>query len=42
MKNIIITGAGNGVGKAIATLLKDENLILVDIDKENVKKQQNY
>ena len=38
MKSIIITGAGDGVGKAVATLLKDENLILVDIDKENVEK----
>lgn len=38
MKNIIITGAGDGVGKAIATLLKNENLILVDIEKENVEK----
>ena len=38
MKNIIITGAGDGVGKAIATLLKNENLILVDIEKDNIDK----
>lgn len=38
MKNIIITGAGDGVGKTIATMLKNENLILVDIEKENVEK----
>lgn len=37
MKNIIITGAGDGVGKAIATMLKEENLILVDIEKENLE-----
>lgn len=37
MKNIIITGAGDGVGKAVAKLLKNENLILVDIEKENVE-----
>ena len=38
MRNIIITGAGDGVGKAVATMLKKENLILVDIEKENVEK----
>jgi len=37
MKNIIITGAANGVGKAIAKLLNDEKLILIDIDEENLK-----
>ena len=37
MKNIIITGAGDGVGKAVADMLKNENLILVDIEKENVE-----
>lgn len=37
MKNVIITGAANGVGKAIAKLLKDENLILLDIDETNLK-----
>lgn len=36
MKEILITGAGDGVGKAIAKMLKSENLILVDIEKENV------
>ncbi len=41
MKNIIITGAGDGVGKSIATMLKSENLILVDIDKNNVEKVAN-
>lgn len=38
MKNVIITGAANGVGKAIANIMKDENLILIDIDKENLEK----
>ncbi|MBQ3048311.1 MAG: SDR family oxidoreductase [Clostridia bacterium] len=47
MKNIIITGAANGVGKTLATMLKKENLILVDIEKESLKKlakelEQNY
>lgn len=37
MKNVIITGAANGVGKAIAQLLKNENLILLDIDESNLK-----
>ena len=41
MKNIIITGAANGVGKAVAKILKDENLILVDIDKESLIKTAN-
>lgn len=36
MKNVIITGAANGVGKAVANLLKEENLILIDIDKNNL------
>lgn len=36
MKNILITGAGDGVGKAVAEMLKDENLILVDRDKKNL------
>ena len=36
MKNIIITGAANGVGKAVATILKDNNLILIDEDKDNL------
>jgi len=38
MKNIIITGAGDGVGKAVATMLKNENLILVDVEKENLER----
>lgn len=38
MKNIVITGAGDGVGKAVAKLLKQENLILVDMVKNNVEK----
>lgn len=38
MKNVIITGAGDGVGKAVATMLKNENLILADIEKDNVEK----
>lgn len=38
MKNIIITGAGDGVGKSVATMLKNENLILVDIERNNVEK----
>ena len=33
MKNIIITGASNGLGKAIANLLKNENLILISHNK---------
>ena len=36
MKNIIITGAANGVGKAVANILKDNNLILIDEDKDNL------
>lgn len=38
MKNVIITGSANGVGKAIAEKLKNEKLILLDIDKANLKK----
>lgn len=34
MKNVIITGTANGVGKAISKELKDENLILLDIDEK--------
>ena len=37
MKNVIITGAANGVGNAIAQLLKNQNLILLDIDEKNLK-----
>lgn len=36
MKNVIITGSANGVGKAVANLLKEENLILIDIDENNL------
>lgn len=38
MKNVIITGAAHGVGKAIVNVLKEENLILIDIDENNLKK----
>lgn len=34
MKNIIITGAANGVGKAISEMFCDENLLLVDNDEK--------
>ncbi len=37
MKNVIITGSANGVGKAIAETLKDNKLILLDIDEDNLK-----
>lgn len=37
MKNVIITGSANGVGKAIANILKEEKLILIDIDENNLK-----
>ena len=36
MKNIIITGSANGVGKAIANTLKGNNLILIDADDNNL------
>ena len=38
MRNVIITGAASGVGKAVAEVLKNENLILVDIDEKNLLK----
>lgn len=41
MKNVIITGAASGVGKAVAELLKSERLILIDIDEENLIKTSN-
>ena len=41
MNNVIITGAANGVGKAVANILKDENLILIDRDKENLSQLAN-
>lgn len=36
MKKIIITGAANGVGKAVANILKENDLILIDEDKDNL------
>jgi len=36
MKNVIITGAANGVGKAVANILRGERLILIDIDEANL------
>ena len=36
MKNVIITGSANGVGASIANTLKDSNLILIDVDKNNL------
>lgn len=41
MKNVIITGAANGVGKSVAELLKNENLILIDRDEKNLVKLAN-
>lgn len=40
MKNVIITGTANGVGKAVAQILKDENLILIDVDDKELGKLQ--
>lgn len=37
MKNIIITGSANGVGRAIAQSLKENNLILIDEDSKNLE-----
>ena len=37
MRKVLITGAGNGVGKATAEILKDEKLLLIDIDEKNLK-----
>ncbi len=36
-KIIVITGGANGVGKAIANILKENNLILVDQDNNNLE-----
>ena len=41
MKNVVITGAANGVGKAVAKTLKENNLILIDIDENNLKNISN-
>lgn len=41
MKKVVITGAANGVGKAVAELLKNEDLILIDIDEINLKNVAN-
>lgn len=41
MSNVIITGAANGVGKAVAELLKNEDLILIDIDEDNLRNLSN-
>lgn len=38
MKNVIITGAANGVGKAVVNILKGERIILIDIDEANLLK----
>lgn len=38
MKTIIITGAANGLGRAIAEQLKNENLILIDFDAKTLEK----
>lgn len=37
MRNIIITGSANGVGRAIAESLKENNLILIDKDRNNLE-----
>lgn len=37
MKNVVITGAANGVRKVIANILKEEKLILIDLDENNLK-----
>lgn len=37
MRTVIITGAAHGVGKAIANILKDNSLILIDEDKDNLE-----
>ncbi len=38
MKTVIIVGAANGIGREIAEILKEEKLILIDIDKPNLEK----
>lgn len=37
-RTVIITGAANGVGAAIANTLAEQNLILIDIDEYNLQK----
>ncbi len=37
MRYVLITGAGDGVGKAVASLLKDEKLLLIDREEKNLK-----
>lgn len=41
MKTVMITGSANGIGKAIAQILKDNTLILVDNDEANLIKTAN-
>ena len=41
MKNIIITGASDGLGEAIARKLKGENLILISRNEEKLKSLAN-
>lgn len=36
-KVVLVTGSANGVGKAVANILKEEKLILIDIDENNLK-----
>lgn len=38
MRYVLIAGAGGGVGRATAKLLKNEKLLLVDRDEDNLKK----
>lgn len=37
MRYVLITGAGDGVGKATANLLKNEKLLLIDREEKNLK-----
>ena len=36
MKTVIITGAANGVGRAVSNILKENSLILIDEDEKNL------
>ena len=38
MRNVLIIGAGDWIGKATAKLLKNEKLLLVDRYEKNLKK----